>query len=155
LRTAQLRWQIQAPQAHFFRRLPRPRHSHGHNAERCRRHGRGSPPYRRQRDLPAAADLRASGRYRDHETPPHNHPAEQDRLGQGGPGQGAVRPDHQVRAGHGGRESACHSHLGTVEVQYRSHLRVLGQEGAHPDQGLHLQAEAHHYPLVRCEQARL
>ncbi len=62
-----------------LRRLPRPRHSHEHHVIRRSSHGRRPPPHRWQRNLPAAANLRASRGHRNHEAQPHHHPPEQSR----------------------------------------------------------------------------
>lgn len=59
--------------------LCRARHSHGYHAERGSGHGRRAASHSCQRDLPAAADVRAPGRHRNHAPAAHSHPAEQDR----------------------------------------------------------------------------
>ena len=57
-----------------------------------------------ERVVSTAADFGALGRHRDHEVEAHTHHAEQDRLGEGEPGQGTARPDCQVRS----RSVSCH-----------------------------------------------
>lgn len=52
-----------------------------------------------ERVLSSASDVRTSGRHRDHEAEAHPDPPEQDRSGEGEPGQGAVRADPGLCAG--------------------------------------------------------
>ena len=105
--------------------------------------------------MSTATDIGALGCDRDHETAPHHHLAEQDRLGEGSTSQGAVRADNQVRSGHSGREGARHSDLGSAQVQHRGDLRVPRQEGPRPTTRLHQQAKVDHHSIVRRQQAWL
>lgn len=103
----------------LVRRLPRPRHPHGDDAQRRRRDGRGAAADRGQRAVPAAADVRAPRRRRDHEAQAHHHPAEQDRPGQGGRRAVAARRHPRLRQGHRRRLGADHPDLGAAQVQRR------------------------------------
>ena len=96
-----------------------------------------SPTFSRKRVLPAAPDVRALGRHRNHEAETHPDPAEQDRSDQGGAGEGAARADQELHRGHGGGGRPHHPHLRPAQVQHRGGVRVHHQEDPRASPRLH------------------
>ena len=79
-----------------------------------------------QRVVSAAADVGAPRRDRDHEAEAHPDPAEQDRPGEGQPGEGAARADPQVCPG---SVVAAHAAGGPVGGSGRRWGEVAGRRG--------------------------
>ena len=86
LRETQLWRPHEAPTPRLLRRLSRTRHFDGYDVERCRRHGRCSPPCGRKRDVPAASDVGTFGGGGNYEAGAYHYLAEQGRLDQGASG---------------------------------------------------------------------